>query len=118
MARTHDPADRIPLNPRDYLILFALVDGPRHGYGILKDVERGGVRIDPANLYRSIKRLTAEGLIEPAEAPADAGDDDRRRRYCAVTAFGREVVKLEAARLAALTTAARARRLVPEQGSS
>lgn len=111
-----DPAALIPLNPRDYLVLFSLAAEERHGYGIVKDVEReshGRVRIDPANLYRSIKRMISTGLVEQAEARAgDAGDE--RRRYYRITPFGREVAKLEATRLAELTSAARSRRLLPE----
>lgn len=115
------PGDLIPLNPRDYLILFSLAGADRHGYGIVKDVEalsEGRVRLDPANLYRALKRLLASGLvIEAGSRPArDAGDE--RRRYYRVTPLGRDVVRLEAARLADLTEAARARRLIPNSRSS
>lgn len=112
-----DAASLIPLNPRDYLVLFSLTADERHGYGIVKDVDRqsgGRVRIDPANLYRSIKRMIATGLVEEAEARPVAEAGDERRRYYRITAFGREVVKLEAARLAELTAAARSRHLLPE----
>ena len=114
-------ASMIPLNPRDYLVLFSLVGEERHGYGIVKDVEResgGAVRIDPANLYRMIKRMISTGVVEEAdEKPAtEAGHE--RRRYYRVTTLGREVVTLEAARLAELTAAARSRRLIPETESS
>jgi len=108
----------IPMNPRDYLILFALTDGERHGYGIVKDVERdsgGQVTIDPANLYRSIKRMRATGLVEDAGTRAAADAQDERRRYYRITALGRQVVRLEAGRLAALTAAARERDLLPER---
>jgi DNA-binding PadR family transcriptional regulator len=113
--------DLIPLNPRDYLILFSLAGGERHGYGIVKDVEHdsdGRVRIDPANLYRSIKRMIATGLVEDGgdRTTSDAGDE--RRRYYRITALGVEVVSLEAARLAALTAAARERDLLPGRDGS
>lgn len=107
----------IPLNPRDYLILFALAGGERHGYGIVKDVEHdsgGRVRIDPANLYRSIKRMMTTGLVEEAGERLSTESQDERRRYYRITRLGRDVVRLEAARLAELTAAARARRLLPE----
>ena len=32
--------DRLPLKPADFHILLTLLDGPRHGYGIMKEVER------------------------------------------------------------------------------
>lgn len=106
----------LPLQPRDYLILFALSAGLRHGYGLIKDVEEdtaGAVTIDPANLYRSIKRLTKDGLVAEAGAPEDdAAASDDRRRYYSITPLGKRVVKAEAERLANLATLARARKLI------
>jgi len=108
----HDLQQFLPLQPRDYLLLFALSGGPRHGYGLIKDVERdtaGEVTIDPANLYRSIKRLTKDGLVAEADAPDDAGE---RRRYYRITPLGTRVVRAEAARLAELASLAKARKLI------
>lgn len=115
-----EPQDMLPLNPRDFLILFVLSDGERHGYGVVKEVEErsgGRVTLDPANLYRSIRKLLRDGLV--TETDGEAGDDPaaERRRYYAVTPFGRRVVAAEAARLAELTDEARARRLIPDGGS-
>ena len=118
---TMDAESLIPLNPREYLVLFALATDDRHGYGIVKDVERqssGRVRIDPANLYRAIKRMIATGLVEEAEARPTDEVGEQRRRYYKITPLGREVVRLEATRLAELTAAARSRRLIPEAESS
>ena len=112
-----DTASAIPLNPRDYLILFSLVGEDRHGYGMVKEVEResrGQVRIDPANLYRVIKRMISSGLVEEAEARPVKEAGDERRRYYRITSLGREVVKAEASRLAELTASARARHLIPD----
>ena len=114
-----DPESYLPVNPRDYLILFALTSGRRHGYGIVKEVERdsgGTVRLDPANLYRSIKRLIRDGLVADEEPSEDDQGDADRRRYYAITEMGRRVVTLEAARLAGLADAARARRLIGGHG--
>ena len=111
-----DAATLIPLNPRDYLILFSLVEEDRHGYGIVKGVEvrsRGAVRIDPANLYRSLKRMTRNGLVEETLPPQTAEAGTERRKFYRITPLGREVVKLEALRLADLTAAARALELIP-----
>ena len=105
------------MNPRDYLILFSLTDGERHGYGIVKEVERGsggGVRIDPANLYRAIKRMIATGVVEESDGPADGVE---RRKYYRITPLGQEAVKLEARRLAELTAIARSRDLLPGLGT-
>ena len=112
-----DPQSLIPLNPRDYLILFTLVSEDRHGYGIVKRVEAdsgGQVSLDPANLYRAIKRLIRTGLVEEADERPAPESGGQRRRYYSITDFGREVVALEAARLARLADAARVEKLIPE----
>ncbi len=105
-------ASLLPLPPRDYLILFALVDGPRHGHGILKSVEAGsgGVLFDPANLYRSLRKLHRDGLLIEATDRTSVSRPIRRRYK--LTPLGRAVVTAEARRLAMLADAARARRLV------
>jgi DNA-binding PadR family transcriptional regulator len=114
-----DANAQIPLNPRDYLILLALTDGARHGYGLVKDIEEqssGRVRVDAANLYRTLKKMIGSGLV--TEADADEIDDHAsadRRRYYRITSFGRDVVRLEAIRLAELTEVARARDLLAEE---
>ena len=113
-------AKHVPLRPRDYLILFSLVKGARHGYAIIRQVDEdtgGTVRIDPANLYRSVKRLTREGLLRDAEVE-DCDDDGiggERRRFLAVTELGRRVLTVEAARLARLTALATASGLIPDE---
>ena len=112
-----DATSRIPLNPRDYLVLLALTDGARHGYGLVKDIEAqsgGRVRVDPANLYRMLKRMISSGLVVESAESARGDDGDDRRRYYEITRFGHEVVKLEAARLAELTAVARSRHLLSE----
>ncbi|HWZ30552.1 MAG TPA: helix-turn-helix transcriptional regulator [Bryobacteraceae bacterium] len=98
------------LKPADFHILLALSDGPRHGYGIMKEVEResgGGVRLEIGSLYRLLGRLLDAGLIEDA-------DGDERRRYYRISRLGRRVLKSEAERLAGLVDLIRARRLLPE----
>jgi len=59
------------LKPADFHILMALTQGPRHGYALMKEVEResqGGVRLEIGSLYRLLARLLDSGLIEEAEA--------------------------------------------------
>ena len=107
----------LPLQPRDFLILLALAGGEVHGYGILKEVEEetgGGVRLDPANLYRALKRMMKEGLVsESSKVPAsDLGDE--RRRYYGLTQLGARLVEAEAERLRHLADVAVARQLIPE----
>jgi DNA-binding PadR family transcriptional regulator len=69
------------------LVLTSLVDGPRHGYGIVKDVQSlAGVRLGPGTLYATLARLEARGLIEGLPA------EDRRRPY-RLTAAGAELLR-------------------------
>jgi DNA-binding PadR family transcriptional regulator len=94
-----DPESLLPLTPAMFHVLVALADGGTHGYQILKDVEEltgGAVRLSTGTLYGIIKRLLSDGLIR--ESAASSKDDERRRTY-ALTAFGREVARAEAARL-------------------
>lgn len=113
MREPVDPTSMIPLQPRDYLTLFTLVSEQRHGYGIAKQIEKdsnGQVKVDQANLYRSLKRLRSIGLLEEAE---EHEDHDDRRRYYRLTPLGEKVARLEAQRLAKLTAKARSLELIP-----
>ncbi len=101
------------LKPADFHILLSLAQGPRHGYGIMKEVEResaGAVRLEIGSLYRLLARLLESGLIEDADP---ASNDIERRRYYRITRPGRRVLKTEAERLAGLVDLIRARRLLP-----
>ena len=113
-----DITSYLPLNPRDYLILFSLTGGERHGYGLIKDVETqtgGDVRLDPANLYRSMKRLMRAGFVMESQRRRTPDAGDERRRYYTITKIGRRVVKAEATRLDRLATLARSRNLISEK---
>lgn len=91
-----DAHEHLPLAPRDLLILAVLAEGPLHGYGLIKAVEarsESGVLLDPANLYRVLRRMTRLRWIRRT-----AGGDSRRRTY-EVTADGRAVLTAELARL-------------------
>lgn len=117
-ARTRSPADVLPLRSIDFLVLLMLAPGDRHGYGIMQDVlthTEGHIELEAGSLYRTIRRLAEEKLLEEAaRRPAD-GSDDERRRYYRLTPFGRRVVAAEAARLRALVRLAEdARLLQPE----
>ncbi|HEX8982158.1 MAG TPA: PadR family transcriptional regulator, partial [Ktedonobacterales bacterium] len=57
----------VSLTPAMFHILLALADTERHGYGIMREVERasdGTFQLGPGTLYRSIKQMLALGLIE------------------------------------------------------
>jgi DNA-binding PadR family transcriptional regulator len=92
-------------------------DRPHHGHAILKNVESaaGGVLLDPANLYRSLRKLERDGLVAEALTPATISDTSTRRVF-QLTKVGRAVLTAEAHRLTQLADAARRRKLVPATG--
>jgi DNA-binding PadR family transcriptional regulator len=100
----------LPLKTQWFHILLSLAGGEQHGYGIMQEVlERTGgkVRLWPATLYGSLKRLIETELIqESAERPAPELDD-ARRRYYRLTALGRRVLDAECERLQDLVRAIR-----------
>jgi DNA-binding PadR family transcriptional regulator len=92
-----------------FLILTALAGEPRHGYGIVREVQAlsgGRVSLLTGTLYTALDRLTAEGLVEPDH---EEEVDSRLRRYYRLTAAGLTALTAETARLRELTTAAEAR---------
>jgi DNA-binding PadR family transcriptional regulator len=115
--RTRAPlTDFLPLTPAIAHILLALADGERHGYGIMREVERithGATRMGPGTLYGTIKRLQASGLIEESDERPDPELDDERRRYYRMTRLGMQVLEAESARMAGLVAAARLKRILP-----
>lgn len=91
-----------PLAPRDLLILSVLAEGARHGYGIIKAVEErteAKVLLDPANLYRALRRMRRDGWIREIE---DASAEDARRRTYELLPAGRSILRAEVERLEAL----------------
>lgn len=117
-AQTRNPGDLLPLRSVDFLVLLMLARGERHGYGIMQDVlayTEGRTELEAGSLYRTIRRMADDKLLEEAARRPSAGSDDERRRYYRLTPFGRRVVAAEAARLRALVRLAEdARLLHPE----
>ena len=113
--RPPDPASFLPLKPVDYQILFALFRRELHGYAMVRAIEeRTGsrIRLEPSNLYRRIRRLLREGLVEESEERPVPELDDERRRYYLLTPLGREVLAAEAERMRGLVREAEAGRLL------
>src|SRR5215472_8757370 len=82
-------------------ILVAVADWERHGYAIMQDVAartRGKLRMSPGTLYGSIKRMLEDALIEELDERPEPENDDTRRRYYRITAFGWKVAMAESAR--------------------
>jgi len=58
------------------LILASLASGPKHGYGMMIDIQAmTGMRLGPGTLYGALTRLEDSGLIKSMPAR------DRRRPY-------------------------------------
>jgi DNA-binding PadR family transcriptional regulator len=113
--------DLLPLRNVVFHVLLSLADGERHGYGIVQDLgERPAPRLqlEPGNLYRHLKSMLDDGLIEESDRRPVPGRDDERRRYYRITRFGRQVALAEASRLEALAREARARLVARSQGRS
>ena len=92
-----------------FFVLTALADGPRHGYGIVRevtDLSLGRVRLKIGSLYGVLDRLAAEGLIEPDREEAH---DGRLRRYYRLTRDGRDALAEEAELRAATARVVQAR---------
>ena len=96
----------LPLKPVDLELLLALATEDRHGYGLVQaisDHTNGLIELDPGNLYRVIKRLLADELIQ--ESPARGADGAERRRYYRITTLGGRVLAAELERLRVLISA-------------
>jgi len=118
VASDPQPESLLPLPPATFYILMALAEEDRHGYAIIQDVAEstdGAVRLSAGTLYRSLQRMLEQGLIdETGERPAP-DEDDERRRYYRITAFGTAVARAEARRLSDLVRLARASGFVPKR---
>ena len=72
---------------RSVLVLTSLAGGPKHGYGLIKDIEGfAGVKLGPGTLYGCLAKLEQAGLVEALPA------EDRRHPY-RITASGLQAVR-------------------------
>lgn len=107
---SRQPDSFLPLKNDALLIMLAVANEPRHGYGIIRDVEArsdGEIVLQTGALYRWIKRLVADGLIDETSEPVGAESPDERRRYYTLTPLGHAVMTAEVERMAKLVRAAR-----------
>ncbi|MDT7804725.1 MAG: hypothetical protein QOI78_8158 [Actinomycetota bacterium] len=76
-------------NDAQILVLYALTDGPLHGYAINTAIdELTSERLGPGSLYGALARLEAKGLVE-------ALDGEGRQRPVRITEQGRTVLERE-----------------------
>jgi DNA-binding PadR family transcriptional regulator len=97
-----------PLTEPVLLILLSLVDQPRHGYALMKDIEflsHGRVRLSTGTLYGALRRLLEDRWIERFDQP----DTSREKQAYRLTAAGRRQLHLELDRMRQLTRAAATR---------
>ncbi len=94
--------ETLPLSEPVLLILLSLAGQPRHGYSILKDVERmsdGRVVLSTGTLYGALRRLLDDDWIVRVEEK----ESSRGRQAYRLTANGRRNLQLEVARMKQLT---------------
>jgi DNA-binding PadR family transcriptional regulator len=92
-----------------FLILTALAEEPRHGYGILRDVEQisgGRVRLRAGTLYTALDRLTSDEWVA---VDREEVVDGRLRRYYRLTDPGAARLAEEIERVRATTRVAETR---------
>jgi PadR family transcriptional regulator PadR len=83
-----------------YFALASLVDGPLHGYAIVRraaELSDGQVRLSTGTLYALLERAIDEGLVVAGEPYLEGG---RQRRDYTLTPTGRGELQAEADRLA------------------
>jgi DNA-binding PadR family transcriptional regulator len=97
-----------PLTEPVLLILLSLAQKPRHGYGLMKDIEslsQGRVRLSTGTLYGALRRLLDDLWIERFEQD----DTSREKQAYKLTAAGRKQLHAELERMRQLTRMAAAR---------
>lgn len=101
-----------PLTPVVFHVLLALVDGPRHGYAIMKRVEDdSGLGMGPGTIYGSLQRLEDAGWVRVGE---EDDRDPRRGRLFHLTDTGRQALRAEARRITRLSGLDGVRELLPD----
>ena len=61
-------------------LLLLLSEGPQHGYGLMEALARRellGAGVDVGNLYRTLRRMEAEGLVESGWSGPGRGPNKR-----------------------------------------
>lgn len=89
------------LSEQAFLVLTALTDQPRHGYGVVAlvaELSGGRVQLSVGTLYGVLDRLAAQGSVA---RDRDETHQGRLRRYYRLTPQGADELAAEAERLAA-----------------
>jgi len=94
--------ESLPLTEPVLLVLLSLAEQPRHGYSLLKDVERmsgGRVKLSTGTLYGALRRLLDGAWIERVEED----ESPRDRQPYRLTSLGRRNLQREIERMRHLT---------------
>jgi DNA-binding PadR family transcriptional regulator len=94
--------ESFPLTEPVLLVLLSLAEQPRHGYSILKDVQRmsgGRVKLSTGTLYGALHRLLDNAWIERVQED----ESPRDRQPYRLTSRGRRNLQLEVERMRHLT---------------
>ena len=100
------------LTETTYFILLSLSPKPKHGYAIMKDVQKlseGRVILSTGTLYGALKRLLDQGWIIRIEEGMKGAVRDRK--VYKLSEHGRRALKNEIARLKKLLMVAERRTL-------
>src|SRR5262245_34853570 len=114
MPTSRDPESFLPLRPVETLVLTMLASGDRHGYAIRQEIidyTSGKIELEAGNLYRYIRRLEDDELVEQSSKRPGTSEDPRRVYY-RMTPFGRRVLAAEMLRMRALIDLAEEHRII------
>ncbi len=106
-----------PLTPAVLHILLALSTGPRHGYGIMKQVKVDSgdkVSLGPGTLYGSVRRMIDAGLIRESDQRTAPETDDQRRIYYEISGLGQQALAAELRRFRQVVAVAGRKRNSPK----
>jgi DNA-binding PadR family transcriptional regulator len=104
------------INSIMFEILLCLAGGDRHGYAIMQEVAKrtgGEIKLAPATLYRSIKKLEQMGYID-AKGESVVPEDPSNRRYYTLLEPGRRAAVRRAGTLAKSLEVAKTRNLLAD----
>ena len=103
--------DYLPLTETSFFILLSLATTPKHGYGIIKDVEvmsTGRVVLAAGTLYTALRRMLEDDWIERLEEEKPDSESRERKLYM-LSDLGRQIFQLETKRLQRLVHLTRTR---------
>ena len=103
--------DYLPLTETSFFILLSLATTPKHGYGIIKEVEimsTGRVVLAAGTLYTALRRMLEDGWIERLE-DENPNQESRERKLYMLSDLGRQIFQLETKRLQSMVHLTRTR---------